>query len=279
MGSLCLSGKEKIMALLTLQYYSAALCRPTRVQLLLPNDVPEMMTQNNEHYKRPAKTLVLLHGYSGSCDDWLVGSRVQEISGMYNLAIVMPGGENSFYLNQKGTGRAYATFVGEELITYLRRTFGIAKCAEDTFVGGLSMGGFGALHTGLLYPENYSKIAALSSALIIHEVMGMKEGSNNGVADYDYYKATFGEPKELEKSENNPEYIIKQRKERGEIIQPVYMACGTEDFLLENNRNFHDFLKKAAVEVCYHESPGIHDWKFWNEYLEPAIKWLLQGDE
>ena len=176
------------MALLTLQYYSTFLCRPTRVQLLLPNDVQEMAVQDNENYNRPMKTLVLLHGYSGSCDDWLTGSRVQEISGMYNLAIAMPSGENSFYLDQKGTGRAYATFVGKELIAYLQKTFGIAMKAEDTFIGGLSMGGFGALHTGLLYPENYSKIAALSSALIVHEVMEMKEGIGNAVADYDYYK-------------------------------------------------------------------------------------------
>lgn len=265
------------MALLTLQYHSVALCRPTRVQLLLPNDVSEMMTQGNEHYRRPMKTLVLLHGYTGSCDDWLMESRVQEISGMYNLAIVMPTGENSFYLNQKGTGRAYGTFVGEELIAYLRKTLRIAMNPEDTFVGGLSMGGFGALHTGLLYPENYSKIVALSSALIVHEVMEMKEGFSNDVADYEYYKATFGEPKELEKSENNPEYIIRQRKEKGESIQPVFMACGTEDFLLENNRNFYDFLKKKGVEVDYYESPGAHEWKFWNEYLELAVKWLLQG--
>ena len=148
--------------------------------------------------------------------------------------------------------------------------------AEDTFVGGLSMGGFGALHTGLLYPENYSKIAALSSALIVHEVMEMKEGIGKAVADYDYYKATFGEPKELAMSINNKEYIIRQRRERGESIQPVFMACGTEDFLLENNRSFYEFLKKEGIEVDYHESPGTHDWKFWNEYLEPAVKWMLQ---
>ena len=61
--------------------------------------------------------------------------------------------------------------MGKELIAYLQKTFGIAMKAEDTFIGGLSMGGFGALHTGFLYPENYSKIAALSSALIVHEVM------------------------------------------------------------------------------------------------------------
>ena len=93
---------------------------------------------------------------------------------------------------------------------------------------GISMGGFGALHTGLLYPENYSGIIALSSALIAREVMNMKEGEGNGVADYDYYRSTFGEPAELETSENNPEYVVKNRLEKGEAIQPIFMACGTK---------------------------------------------------
>ena len=63
--------------------------------------------------------------------------------------------------------------------------------------------------------------------------------------------------------------------EKGEAIQPIFMACGTEDFLLEKNRQFRDFLKEQGVDVAYHEGPGIHDWKFWNEYLEPGVRWML----
>lgn len=263
------------MALFNIQFYSTSLARSTQMLLLLPNDVAPDGQVNNENYQRKMKTLVLLHGYSGSFYDWLTGSRVQELSARYNLAVVMPNGENSFYLDQKGTGHAYGTFVGEELITYLQKTFHIAMCKEDTYIGGLSMGGFGALHTGLLYPEHYSKIFALSSALIMHEVMAMKEGEGNEVADYDYYRTVFGEPGKLENSENNPEYLVKRRKKEGEQIQPVFMACGTEDFLLENNRKFRDFLVAEGVDLTYQESAGIHDWEFWCRYLEPSIQWLL----
>lgn len=263
------------MALFTVQFHSTSLARITQALVLLPNDIPAGMKENNEHYLREMKTLVLLHGYSGGCQDWLTGSRIQELAVQYNLAVAMPAGENSFYLNQKGTGRAYGTLVGEELITYLQKTFHVAMDKEDTYIGGLSMGGFGALHTGLLYPCHYSKIFALSSALIVHEVMSMEEGADNGVADYDYYRAVFGEPARLENSENNPEFLVRQRKGRGEQIQPIFMACGTEDFFLENNREFRNFLMKEGVDLTYRESPGIHDWKFWNEYLEPAVRWLL----
>ena len=54
------------------------------------------------------------------------------------------------------------------------------------------------------------------------------------------------------------------------------MACGTEDGLLENNRELRDFLQEKGVEHVYHESPGIHNWVFWNQYLEPAIQWMLE---
>ena len=54
------------------------------------------------------------------------------------------------------------------------------------------------------------------------------------------------------------------------------MACGTEDGLLENNRELRDFLKAKGVEHVYYESPGIHNWTFWNQYLEPAIQWMLE---
>ena len=53
------------------------------------------------------------------------------------------------------------------------RTFGLQISAENTGIMGLSMGGFGAIHTALAYPDRFWKIGAMSSALIVHEVAGM----------------------------------------------------------------------------------------------------------
>ena len=69
----------------------------------------------------------------------------------------MPAGENSFYLNGKGTGRGYETFTAVELPAYCQKTFGLSDKPEDNFIGGLSMGGFGAIHTALKYPEYFGK--------------------------------------------------------------------------------------------------------------------------
>lgn len=263
------------MALLQVNKYSMALSRTITFHILLQNDMPKELLEGNQHYDRPMKTLYLLHGFSGNTLDWLTGSLAQELSLKYNLAIVMPSGENSFYLNGKGLGRGYETLIAQELPSYCQKTFGLSDRPEDNFIGGLSMGGFGAIHTALKYPEHFGKMFGLSSGMILNRIKGMKPGTSNEIADYDYFAQVFGNLDKLEESENNPEYLVKARMKKGDVIQPVFMACGTEDFLLNDNHQFRDFLIENGVDLTYKESAGIHDWKFWNEYLEPAIQWLL----
>lgn len=264
------------MALFQIDVFSKSLARCTCFYMILPNDVPPVMSEGNENYKRKMKTLFLLHGYSGSSKDWLLGSSINELAVKYNMAVIMPSGDNSFYLDGKGTGSAYGTYVGKELVEYVRKTFNLATDREDTFIGGLSMGGFGAIRTGLYYSETFGKIVALSSALIIDNVKKMNKDFKDAVADYDYYVSVFGSPDQLENSVNNPEYLIKMLKKENKKIPKIYMACGTEDFLIEENRSFYRFLKEESIDVEYIESPGTHNWDFWNRYLEPSIQWLLQ---
>lgn len=263
------------MAIIQNDFFSRSLARVTGFYMVLPNDMIPEMVGENEHYKRATKTLYLLHGYSGNNRDWLLGSLVQQLSAKYNLAIVMPSGDNSFYLDGKGTGKAYCQYTGKELVEYVRKTYGLSDQREDTLVGGLSMGGFGAIHTGLYFPDTFSKVIALSSALIIHNIENMQEDTKDGVADYDYYTSVFGELSKLGDSVNNPEYLVRALKQEGKSMPSIYMACGSEDFLIEPNRAFHKFLQEEQVDVTYTESPGVHDWSFWNQYLEPGIEWAL----
>lgn len=275
-----MTGRSKnSMAFIEVNFFSKSLFRITNFHIVLPNDVPDMMKQGNKHYEREMKTLYLLHGFSGNTLDWMLGSLAQDLAVKYNLAIVTPNGENSFYLDQKGTGRAYGTYIGEDLVEYVSKTFGLSSKKEDIFIGGLSMGGFGAIHTGLKYKDTFGGMFGLSSALIINKIIGKEQGYRDEVADFDYYEAVFGNLNELDESENNPEYLLKTRLANGETIQPIYMACGTEDFLINENREFHEVLLQNNVSHTYQESTGVHDWKFWNEYLEPAIVNMLEGNQ
>ena len=257
------------MAYFRIEYYSKALRRETSFEVMIPNDPREDAPRPADD--RPMKTLFLLHGYTGKAGNYVP----DELPGQYGFAIVMPSAENSFYLNGLATGHAFQTMLGEELVDYVRNTFHLALRAEDTCIAGLSMGGFGALHTGLAYPDRFSKIGAMSSALIVHEVAQMKPGGGNAVANYEYYRECFGEPEELLESDKNPETLIRRLKAAGKKIPDIYLCCGTEDFLIENNREMHRFLEEEGVTHEYHEAPGIHDMVFWTEHIRKIVKWMF----
>ena len=256
------------MANLTIRFRSRCLDRYTTFLMYLPENFEGAKT---EYTERPTKTLFLLHGYIGDAGNWVP----EYLSEKYNFAVVIPNGENSFWLDRKATGHDYCRFLGEELPDYVRKTFGLAKGKEDTYIMGLSMGGFGALHTAFAYPDTFGKTAALSSALIHNEVAQMQPGQGNNVANYDYYYMCFGDPAKLAESDNNPEYLVKKLLAAGKKLPEIYMACGTEDFLLEPNREFHAFLEEQGVKHTYMESPGVHDMKFWQEYAEKFIPMMF----
>lgn len=262
------------MAHLSGTFYSKSLCRPVHYTVVLCND-NAYGTDNNPHYKRSTKNVYLLHGYSGCDSDWFTGVPLGELANRFNVNFFMPAAENSFYLDQPATGFKYATYVGEEFVEYTRKTFGLSDNREDTFICGLSMGGFGALHTALAYPHNYSKCFALSSALLVHGIKNMKPGDGNPVANYEYYAQMFGDLSKLETSDNNPEVLAKRLIEENKVKPDIYMACGTEDFLFEPNNEFKKYMDEIGYPVTYFTGPGIHDMVFWRAQLEAALIWAL----
>lgn len=249
-----------------------ALRRKASFEMFIPNDIrTDIPAEETVYSKRKMKTLFLFHGYTGKAENWIP----EEMAQKYNFAIVMPNAENSFYLDGLSTGHQFQTYVGEELVAYVRKTFGLAMEAENTYVLGMSMGGFGALHTALAYPETFGKAGAMSSALIVHEIAGMKEGQDNGVANYEYYHECFGDLAHVLESDKNPEQLVRRLKKQGKKIPEIYMCCGTEDFLLENNREFHRYLTDLGIEHIYREGPGMHDMNFWREHSEKIVEWMF----
>lgn len=257
------------MALGNFVFYSQEIKRQVHVNYLIPDHIIW------QEEGKGIPTLYLLHGHGNCCEEWISNSNIQEYAMKQGLAVMMPEGENSFYLNQKGAHRNYENYVGRELVEFTRKLFPLSKRREDTFVGGISMGGFGAIHTGLAFPETFGKVMALSSALIIHQVAGKQEGYEDPAGDYEYYRSIFGDLAQLLTSHANPEQLILDLQAEGKRIPELYMACGTEDFLLEHNREFKRFLDAHQVPVEYQESPGDHNFTFWNPYLESGLAWML----
>ncbi|MCL2720738.1 MAG: alpha/beta hydrolase-fold protein [Treponema sp.] len=262
------------MANIKIEFFSNSLVRTVAFEMYIPNDFrTDIPREHNPYYDRNLKTVFVLHGYTGWGKGW---TTMYELAEKFNFALVFPSAENSFYLDMEATSGKYGTFVGSELIEYIRKTFGLCKTNEDTYISGLSMGGFGAIRTGLAYPDTFGKIVALSSALIVHDIADMKPGDSdrNGLGNYHYYRNFFGDLDKVIKSDNNPETLVEKLLQQKISIPKIYMACGIDDFLLETNRRFHKFLIERNVNVEYIESNGGHDMDYWNEYFTKGFEWL-----
>ncbi|GEM04218.1 tributyrin esterase [Halolactibacillus miurensis] len=262
------------MAVCQIDYFSRALERTVMCHMVLPNDVMDYYREENPHFNRPMKTLVLLHGYFGSSTEWLYKSDIVELSSRYNVCVILPSGENSFYTEGTASGRQYQTYISE-LLNYARDTFHLSKRKEDTFIGGFSMGGFGALLTGLTDPGTYEKVFLFSAALITDEVATFDEHDHQ-MANGDYYRLVFGELSEVKASKHHPLHLLKQPQTNNAHIPSLFVACGTEDWLINHTRRFIDELKDSHVSVTYYEEAGGHDFRFWNKMIEPAIQWCLE---
>ena len=247
------------MSILEVKLRSTSMRRPMEFSLFLPDEQGfDFGAPHNPCYDRPTKTLLILHGYTVDNYEWMCYSTPYELALKYNLAVVIPSTDSSFYLDRPGTGNKVGTFVGKELIEYLRATFGLAKTPEDTIISGYSMGGFGAIHTALAYPETFGCALGLSSALIVYDIAGMKpDMPQEGVlADYDYYREVFGDLDMVTKSENNPEVLVSKLLAEGKKIPRLYLTCGDNDFLLQTNKRFLAFLNEKKVPATFVPGEG-----------------------
>lgn len=272
-GRLKQERESTIMALLQVNFSSESLMRTVPMQVVLPVDrIPTPGSKKPEY--KPLKTLYLLHGVFGSYIDWVSGTNIQRWAEEKNLAVVMPSGENSFYLDHASGFDNYGQFIGEELVEVTRRMFRLSEKREDTFIGGLSMGGYGAIRNGLKYCRNFSRIVAFSSALVLKSLVGEKYDEKFILTSKRYAESCFGDLEKISGSDKDLWALIRALKAEGAEIPEFYMACGTEDALLGLNNEYVRFLREQGVNVTYETGEGGHDWTFWHHYIHRALNWL-----
>lgn len=255
------------MALIQVNYVSSALQRTVPLQVILPVD--KLTPDGKLPAEKKFKTLYLLHGYLGNFTDWVSGTRIQRWAEERDLCVVMPSGDNAFYVDRPETGNCYGQFIGEELVEMTRRMFPLSRKREDTFIGGLSMGGFGAMRNGLKYHDTFGAIISFSGVL---EILENNPALSRRV-NTEYEEALFGDLEKAAHSDNNPAWLARKLVGK-ENLPDVYIACGTEDYLITHSRNFRDLLIKSGFQVTYEEGPGGHEWDFWDTYIKKAINWL-----
>ena len=251
------------MALMHVNFFSGILGMCVSMDVILPQ-------KSKESAAKPCQTLYLLHGMSDDHTIWQRRTSVERYAEAYNLAVVMPSTELGWYTDTEA-GLKWYTYIAVELPEICRQFFFLSDKAEDTFVAGLSMGGYGAFKLALSRPETFSHGASLSGALDIKEMWRRRMQHRN---DGEYWKAIFNSDNIQEEKINNLFVLAEARKSDGKMPE-LFQWCGTEDFLYQDNVKFKNHLEKIGYENNnYTEGPGAHSWDMWDAQIQNVLKWL-----
>lgn len=240
-----------------------AILRCTLRSTMMLNDVNFNIILPDKRLK-PPKVLYLLHGYQQYFGSWLEQSSVARYASGKNLCIVMPDGGRSFYSDMAMTGENYYSFITKELPRFLKTQLAIDSTRENTAIAGLSMGGYGALKIGLNNPDCFSMIGAFSPACDIEWITGENPTLT---------KAICGD-KQVKDSMHDLHYLIKNFN--AEKPLKICHYCGTDDFMIDQNRAFRDLISPLNFDYSYNEEPGVHEWRLWDKWAEDFINQFMQ---
>lgn len=256
------------MALIQCQFYSQVLGLMSTMSVILPDPPAPEAAVPPTNERPPYPTLYLLHGLSDDHTAWLRRTSIERHVAGLNLAVVMPAVQRSYYANTV-TGQRYWTFISEEVPALAHHFFPLSTRREETYVAGLSMGGYGAFKLALTYPHRYAAAASLSGALDL-----VARAQADAEAGIDELSHIFGPIDSLVGSPNDL-FPLAQRLSKQRVPRPqLYQWCGTEDFLYADNVRFHEHAKALGLGILYEEGPGGHTWDCWDAQIQRVLAWL-----
>ncbi len=248
------------MSLHTVRWYSAVLEKQTETHVVVP-----------ETGGGPFPVFYLLHGLTDDSSMWLRRSRIECYAEEFPFIIVMPDGYRGFYTDNE-EGPAYARHIGEELPAFIDRLFPTKAERASRCIGGLSMGGYGALRIGLGFHEKFVSVNSHSGAVAWGNNDGATRaaracGKGDGFAAE--IRRIFGEHPE---GTDHHLLTLAKRAKKAKMLPKILMDCGTEDFLIADNRAFSGRLTEAKIPHEYREHPGAHDWAYWDTHVQDALR-------
>ena len=266
------------MAVVNLDLYSYQLGMNTQASVILPErrGVPHVSRDG-----KPFPVLYLLHGHGQDHTSWLRLSRLEYYLANTDLIVVMPNTSRGCYVDGQGTHN-YGTYLTEELPVALQNWFHISPRREDTFIAGLSMGGYGALHAAMSHPERYGAAAALSAAIRLYQMNLGPEAAAKGLAlppleEMDRnFRCVFGPEETFDSTDYSLKVQAKRLQESDGPKPRLLQLCGDDDPLLGQNEDFAAFMKAECpgLDHTYQVSPGMHNFDFWDREILTALKFF-----
>lgn len=245
----------------TLKLASKLMAREMSYRVVVP---AEYKTKTTERYT----AIYLLHGLTGNFKNWTDQTKLAEYALKHNFIIVTPDGGNGWYTDSVSTPNdKYESYIVKELIPEIDKAYRTVATRDGRIMAGLSMGGYGSLKFGLKYPEMFSFIGSFSGAIGAAAFTEKTAGAIGKSLD-----AIYGPDGSQGRAENDVFKLVRDlTPEKLKALPYVYQSCGTEDFLIQNNRDFLALLNEKKVPHEYREHPGVHDWKFWDDQVREFL--------
>jgi putative tributyrin esterase len=252
------------VALISCDFFSDVLEVGTSMTVLLPQRTEAQIGMAGVA-TGPAPVLYLLHGLSDDHTTWQRRTSIERYVAELGLAVVMPAVHRSFYADEVH-GHRYWTFLTEELPELVSSFFRVSDRPADTFVAGLSMGGYGALKWALRQPARFAAAASLSGVLDIAELAHRPDRA-------DLFARVFGGVP----GPDDDLFALLHRADPG-TLPPMHISCGTGDQLLRGNEMFVRAAHEAGVRLTVDFRPGEHEWGFWDAGIQQVLAWLQTLD-
>ena len=259
--------KHEAMAHLRCDFFSDALGLSTSMTVILPQPTKNQIGMAGKASEEPPPVLYLLHGLSDDDTIWLRRTSIERYVAELGWAVVMPQVHRSFYSDEVYGGRFW-TFVSEELPEIVSRFFRVSTARADTFVAGLSMGGYGAMKLALRQPDRFAAAASLSGVL---DLKAMVAAGLKSPEDPALFTRIFGPGTGLVANDDLLDLV--RRADPGSL-PALYVCCGTEDPLLPANHSFVAACAEAGVPVATSWSQGGHDWGYWDDRIVAVLDYF-----
>ncbi|MEV1295568.1 alpha/beta hydrolase family protein [Pseudonocardia sp. NPDC049635] len=254
------------MARLRCDVVADSLGMATSITVLLPQPSRTRIGAGVRDLDAPPPVLYLLHGLSDDDTAWTRYTAIERYADELGLAVVMPQVHRSFYTDQAYGGR-YRTWVCTELPELVARFFRVSTDPAQTFVAGLSMGGYGAIGWALREPARFAAAASLSGVLDIAELVAAPPREE----DPRIWERIFdGGPV----AGTDADLFALVERVDPAAVPPLFVCAGAGDPLHGQSVRFTAAARAAGLDVTGHDGPGDHDWAYWDVRVRDVLDWL-----
>lgn len=223
----------------------------------------------------------LLHGLTGKDGDWFTWGNLAPIldravaeGRIPPLVVVAPGAGDSWYVDNpdKGGFGLIGTAFATDLVAAIDRKYPTARCREARAIGGVSMGGAGAVLQAIRHPDTY--VAAMSFAGALHKPMTKGDPRSGWISNL--YQNVFGMPFDRDRFNAANAFTLMPTLRRAAPRPAFYFTIGDDDYadLIAASAEFHNGLKQIGGDTTLRVGPGRHYWDTWQQQIIPALEWV-----